>query len=102
MPGFHEVLRCARCGHVMASTGVGPADVLARCARCGADLHACTQCAFFDTGSRFECTQPVPARITPKDSQNECTLFQGRTTIERETHSAAPTDARKAFDDLFK
>ena len=24
------------------------------CARCGADLHACVQCAYFDTSARFE------------------------------------------------
>lgn len=98
MPGFHDVLRCARCGNVVSP----PIGLAARCGRCGADLHTCTNCVSFDTGSRFECSQPIPARITPKDAGNECTFFQPRTTVERETHSAAPTDARKAFDDLFK
>ncbi len=103
MPGFHEVLRCARCGNQMAASSVGPADVLARCPRCGTDLHACIQCAFFDTASRFECSEAIPARVTPKDARNECTFFAARTTMERETRSAGgPPDARKAFDDLFK
>src|SRR5687767_7807186 len=30
------------------------------CARCGADLHACAQCTYFDTSARYECTQPIP------------------------------------------
>ena len=34
------------------------------CARCGADLHACAQCANFDTSARFECIQPIPERIS--------------------------------------
>jgi hypothetical protein len=56
----------------------------------------------FDTSAPFECSRPVPARITPKDARNTCDLFEPRTTVERETKSTAPTSARKAFDDLFK
>jgi hypothetical protein len=100
MPGFREVLRCARCGHeLMAASAWSPS---ATCARCGADLHSCAQCAHFDTSAAFECQRPIPARISPKDARNECTHYEPRTTIERETKSTAPTSARKAFDDLFK
>jgi hypothetical protein len=98
MPGFHEVVRCARCGHVLSP----PIGFDTRCERCGAELHSCAQCAHFDTGSRFECTEPIPARISPKDAKNACTLFEARVTLERETKSTGPTSARKAFDDLFK
>jgi len=55
-----------------------------------------------DTGSALECQQPIPARISPKDTRNACTFFEPRTTVERETKSAPPASARKAFDDLFK
>ena len=98
MPGYRQVVRCARCGNVL--TAAIEAD--SRCARCGADLHACAHCESFDAGSRFECGQPIPARITPKDARNSCQLFSPRTTVERETGSTAPSSARKAFDDLFK
>jgi hypothetical protein len=46
--------------------------------------------------------QPIPARVTPKGGRNGCTLFEPRTTVERETTTPRPDDARKAFDDLFK
>jgi hypothetical protein len=72
------------------------------CNRCGTDLHSCAQCASFDPGSRFECMQTIPARVSPKDQKNGCALFAPRTTIERQTGSTAPTSARSAFDDLFK
>jgi hypothetical protein len=45
--------------------------------------------------------QAVPARITPKNSKNSCTLYAPRTTVERETTTPRVDDARKAFDDLF-
>jgi hypothetical protein len=98
MPGFRDVARCARCGNLLTA----PIAFDSRCTRCGTDLHCCVQCASFDAGSRFECMQPVPARISPKDGRNACALFAGRVTVERETGSSRPPDARKAFDDLFR
>lgn len=98
MPGFRDVVRCAGCGHVINDA----ITLLSTCSRCKADLHACGQCASFSPGNRFECTENIPARITPKDKQNACDLFSPRTTVERETGSTRPNDARSAFDDLFK
>ncbi len=100
MPGFREVVRCARCGNELTVATASSAE--ARCPRCGADLHACIQCTSFDTGALFECLRPVPARVSPKDTRNACTFFEVRTTVERETKSAPTTSARQAFDDLFK
>jgi hypothetical protein len=101
----HEVFRCARCGNRLAL----PVEADSRCPRCGVDLHSCIQCASFDTSARFECSQAIPARVSPKDERNACTLFAARTTIERQTGTpAAPAQdgsspsARQAFDDLFK
>lgn len=102
VPGFHEVMRCSRCGNLFTEA-IGYDS---RCKRCGADLRTCAQCESFDAGRRFECVQTIPARIAPKDVRNACELFSPRVTIERETRSQAqpqaPNTARKAFDDLFK
>lgn len=92
-----EVVRCSRCGGEIAA----PYATLA-CGRCGAHVHACIQCAYFDPGARFQCMQAVPERIAPKDAQNACALWEPRKTIERHTHSVASSSARQAFDDLFK
>jgi hypothetical protein len=100
MPGFREVVRCARCGYELTAATAWSAD--GTCTKCGTDLHTCAQCVHFDTGAPFECQQAVPVRISPKDIKNVCTWYEPRTTVERETTSAAPTSARKAFDDLFK
>jgi hypothetical protein len=95
----HEVFRCARCGNRLGL----PVGLEERCGRCGVDLHSCIQCASFDTSARFECTQPIPARVAPKDAKNACAFFSPRTTIERQTKTeTGPPSARQAFDDLFK
>ncbi len=105
MPGFREVVRCARCG-ALESVAIGPDST---CRSCGTELHCCAQCESFDPGAVFECRQKIPVRVSPKDVRNTCTLFSARVQVERETGSTPatssrrePSGARKAFDDLFK
>jgi hypothetical protein len=101
MPGYREVVRCARCGQTL-SGDIGPATA---CARCGTALRSCVQCVHFDTGRTFECAQTIPARITPKDGRNDCPLFEPQRRVERQTGETGPasgSSARQAFDDLFK
>jgi hypothetical protein len=103
--------RCSTCGAVLAP-GFDPNG---QCPRCKAELHSCKQCVHFDTAAQFECTQPIPERIPKKDAKNDCTFFELRMTVEKDTspvtyaapstpvtNGARPTDARKAFEDLFK
>lgn len=100
MPGFQQTVRCTRCGQEVRSVIVRDTT----CPKCGTDLHSCAQCASFDPGSHFECMQAVPARISPKDARNDCTLFEPRVKVERQTGSTreAPSSAKSAFDALFK
>ena len=109
MPGFHDVLKCARCGASL--TGAIQFD--SQCSQCAADLHTCAQCCWFDTSSAFECSQQITERVSPKDKKNDCSFFEACVTVERETSSISSTattdslspesgDPRQAFDDLFK
>lgn len=94
-------IRCARCGKTV--TSVGEVTVESTCDNCGTHLHTCTNCAFFNTSARWECTKPITVRLARKDVQNECPLFSPAVFVERTFESgAAPQDARKAFDALFK
>lgn len=98
MPGRRSVWRCASCAAILPES----VDPQGKCPRCGAELHSCKQCAFFDPANRFECTRPITARIPRKEARNECSFFAPRLTLERETSSSKPTDARAAFENLFK
>lgn len=106
--------RCSNCGTILAPGF----DQRGRCPKCQFEMHSCKQCVHFDTGAQFECTQPIPERIPRKDTKNNCTFFEFRMTVEKDTSpvtyasapaaaaavpsSGRPTDARKAFEDLFK
>src|SRR5438094_5581030 len=110
MPGFQELLRCSLCGTIIPP----PIDITieSQCPKCKADLRSCKNCRHFDTAAQFECTQAIPARITKKDLRNNCEFFMARASIERETRDSGgnnssgvttkPSDARSAFDNLFK
>ena len=115
MPNFQEVLRCSMCGAIVPP----PVEIVldSQCPKCKADLRSCKNCRHFDTAAPLECTQTIEERITKKDMRNTCQFFMARTSIERETRDSggrppggggttpSPTtssDARSAFDNLFK
>jgi hypothetical protein len=112
MPGFQEVLRCSLCGAIVPPPVA--IELTSQCPKCKADLRTCKNCSHFDTGAQFECTEPIPQRITKKDVRNTCEFFMAKTSIERETRDSGgggtpsgvsvtkPSDARTAFDNLFK
>jgi hypothetical protein len=95
--------KCNQCGHLQASLG----DVTSEdtCGRCGADLHTCGNCRFFDTTTMWECRENIPARIPAKQSRNECALFSPKIVkdlaADKSGKLLTPDDARKAFDALF-
>jgi hypothetical protein len=113
MVGTVTRARCSNCGAVLAS-GFDPNG---KCPKCQFELHCCKQCRFFDSGAQFECTQPVPERISPKDARNNCGFYEFRMTVEKDTAPTSyaqksspattvtpprPNDARAAFENLFK
>jgi hypothetical protein len=92
-------------------------DFKGNCPKCSSALHCCKQCAHFEPSTRFQCLKPIPERVSPKDTQNECLSFSSRVTVARDVsagtmHAApvqvgapaprTPADARAAFDNLFK
>src|ERR1700694_3604023 len=65
------VFACRACGE--KHRDVAALTPASQCARCGADLHACAQCANFDTAARWECSRwkEIPERIPSKKLRNE-------------------------------
>ena len=96
------VFACRACGEKRRDLDeIGPDSL---CAKCGTALHACRQCAHFDTAARFECMRPIPVRITSKSAANACTFYSPARAFDLTGTRAAgtPDDARSAFDKLFK
>ncbi len=99
-----EAFKCNQCGELRHSLGdMTTEDV---CRKCGADLHTCGNCRFFDTTTTWECRENIPARVSSKHAKNECTFFQPKIvrdlSADKGKQPMTENDARKAFDALFK
>ena len=94
------VSRCGACGELLPIATAS----LEQCPSCRAAIHACRQCAHFDASRRFQCAQPIPARIEDKAAKNDCSWFTLRVSIERNASpdGKSAADIRRAFDNLFK
>jgi hypothetical protein len=118
LPRLVQAVTAARCFNCSATLGPDT-DFRGACPKCGAALHCCKQCTHFDPSTRFQCHKPIPVRIAVKDQANECELFKPRLTVARDAHQPgsntfgngvapnipeprSPTDARAAFDSLFR
>lgn len=97
------VLNCHRCG---AQRRLQPGEKLPRreeCGGCGADLHCCKGCRFFDPGRNNQCAEPQAELVTDKEAANFCDYFEPRTVVNLVNRtSAGPDEARKKFGNLFK
>jgi len=104
--GFDKelVVRCKKCGG--AVRGLDAIETASLCPKCGTALHACAQCRHFDSGARWECAQNarIPARVPDKGAANACPAFEALASFDLTGTKAVstPTDARRAFDALFK
>jgi len=114
LPRLVQSVVAARC-YNCATTLPADTEFRGTCPTCGVALHCCKQCAHFEPSRRFQCLKPIPARIVLKDQANECEFFGPRVTVARDATTGAsqpnvavnqsprgPTEARAAFDSLFK
>ena len=99
-----EVFKCNKCGTPRHSLDALTSEEV--CGNCGADMHTCGNCRFFDTTTLWECRENIPARVSGKHSRNECTFFSPKIVRDLAADKArqpqTPDDARKAFEALFK
>jgi len=95
-PGRSE-FRCSVCNRVH------PGDAIAfdaTCEGCGAALHTCRNCRYFDASAPNECTEAVEVRVPRKTEANECDRFEPK-RIQSIGAKDDPSDAKSAFDALF-
>jgi hypothetical protein len=115
LPRLVQHVAAARCFNCATALPEG-IDWSGNCPKCNAALHCCKQCAHFEPSTRFQCLKPIQVRIPVKDQTNDCQLFKPRVTVARDAAPSSngpvlpasvpaprsPTDARTAFDNLFK
>ncbi len=112
LPRLVQTVVASRC-YNCATTLQNGTDFKGNCPKCGVPLHCCKQCAHFEPSTRFQCLKSIQVRIASKDQGNDCASFSARVTVARDVTASggaavptavprSPSDARAAFDQLFK
>ena len=93
--------QCYRCGGSQAEGAGGSHPFVARkdSCSCGADLHVCKNCEFYDAGAHHECRESQAEYVKDKERSNFCDYFKFSKRGKATDNKAA---AMAKLDDLFK
>ena len=97
-------LSCFRCGHALRLMPREKIQRLDTCSSCGADLHSCVHCRFFDPGRNNQCSEPQAEWVRDKEASNFCGYYEPRMSVNLSARGGSnrTLDARAAFHNLFK
>jgi len=91
--------QCHACREILELAG--PPGRRDECPRCGAELHVCLNCAFFDASLARGCRENQAEEVRERSRANFCAWFRFRTDIATDDPAAAERKAKNAFDALF-
>jgi hypothetical protein len=72
----------------------------AQCPSCGADLHCCLNCSFYDLGVYNYCDEPQAERVLDKSRSNFCDFFRFKQSGK--SAGSADSNAKDTLEGLFK
>ena len=70
------VMRCHACRFEVVLASGESVGYREACARCGADLHVCLNCAHHDPAAYNECRESSAERVLDRDRANRCDYFR--------------------------
>jgi len=94
------MLKCFRCGAEW--TGEKKVSFRAVCERCGAYIHCCRNCKFYDEYQHNKCRIPGTEMVEDREKNNFCDEFEFGESREDPYSSKRKEDAKKKLEDLFK
>jgi hypothetical protein len=90
---------CWKCREKIAYPSGSPVGTLDVCPKCGADLHACRNCGFYDPGKHNQCAEPQAEWVRDKEAANYCDYFRPNPTLlaSADRPASKTDDAKKKF-----
>ena len=89
-------MHCFSCGK-----DLGVLDTIGRrdeCDSCGADLHVCKNCRFYDVNSYNECREPSADVVREKERSNFCDYFEPNSgTVKKDNRDDLLAQAEALF-----
>jgi hypothetical protein len=71
-----------------------------QCPSCGADLHCCLNCSFYELGAYNDCREPQAERVLDKTRSNFCDFFKFKQIGV--SSGSADSGTKGKLEDLFK
>lgn len=71
-----------------------------QCPSCGADLHCCLNCSFYEIGAYNDCRESQAERVLDKSRSNFCDFFKFRQTTKNS--NTVDSRAKDKLETLFK
>ncbi len=93
-------LFCWKCGGAVKEIPL-PLSRRAECLNCGAELHVCRMCRFYDRSVANACREPVAEPVAEKTRANFCGYLEPRTGPWPAAGDAATGQASQQLDALF-
>ena len=78
-----------------------PLRRLEECRKCGAELHVCKLCEWYDTAVAKHCREPIAEEVKDKERANFCDYFKPRANAYSSTPQDAAAKAKAQLDALF-
>lgn len=88
---------CWKCGASLAQLSL-PLLRLDVCQQCGAELHVCKLCSFYDVAVAKHCRETIAEEVRDKQRANFCDYF---VLNEQAYKPAASLPSKSTLDELF-
>jgi hypothetical protein len=93
-------LDCWRCGATQTEVLL-PMSRREECTACGAQLHVCRMCQFYDPKTTTRCREERAEEVSDKERANFCDYFKPRPDAFKPRDHDKARDARAKLEDLF-
>lgn len=92
-------MKCFGCNVGIELSAEGRVGFRDSCDHCGADLHICRNCRYYDPTAYNECRESSAERVTDSERANRCDWFS---PSDEEGGASVPADSLADLDALFK
>ena len=95
-----DSLNCWKCGYALDDM---PRPLRRRdeCPACGADLHVCRMCEFYEPSVAKSCREPIAEEVTDKERANFCDYFRGQPGVDSAGGVGEAESARSQLEAMF-
>jgi hypothetical protein len=91
---------CWKCGAAQEDLLL-PLSRTEECRSCGADLHVCRICRFYDTSVSNACREPVADFVSDKTRANFCGYLEIRPDAHTSSGTAVQETSKDGLNSLF-